>query len=135
MWRHGYTYSGHAAACAAALANLDIIEREGLVERARELEQEIEDALGPLVELPSVREVRSGVGALGAVAFADGELQYSARVLAELRGRGVLSRVLAEGALQISPPFVTTREDLDLLAAAIADAVTAAGLAPAAAEA
>ena len=38
VWRHGYTYSGHAAASAAALANLDIMEREGLCERARELE-------------------------------------------------------------------------------------------------
>ena len=41
MWRHGYTYSGHAAACAAALANLDMIEREGLVEGANELEREL----------------------------------------------------------------------------------------------
>src|SRR6266536_15134 len=37
MWRHGYTYSGHATVAAAALANLDIIEREGLLERSRSL--------------------------------------------------------------------------------------------------
>src|SRR5919197_4491136 len=56
MWRHGYTYSGHATACAAALANLDIFEREGLVERAAELEQELVEALAPLAEHPLVRE-------------------------------------------------------------------------------
>ena len=38
-WRHGYTYSGHAAAAAVALANLDIIEREGLLDEAARLEQ------------------------------------------------------------------------------------------------
>ena len=37
-WRHGYTYSGHAAAAAVALANLDIIEREGLLDEAARLE-------------------------------------------------------------------------------------------------
>src|SRR6266540_1807384 len=41
MWRHGYTYSGHATVAAAALANLDIIEREGLLERSRSLELEL----------------------------------------------------------------------------------------------
>ncbi|HEY6030632.1 MAG TPA: aminotransferase class III-fold pyridoxal phosphate-dependent enzyme, partial [Gaiellaceae bacterium] len=44
MWRHGYTYSGHATACAAALANLDVIEREGLVKRAAGLERELAEA-------------------------------------------------------------------------------------------
>ena len=58
MWRHGYTYSGHAAACAAALANLDVIEREGLVEGANELERELAAALAPLADHPRVREVR-----------------------------------------------------------------------------
>ena len=121
MWRHGYTYSGHAAACAAALANLDVIEREGLVERAAELERELADALAPLARHAHVREVRAGTGVLAAVAAA----ADPGRVLAELRRRGVLSRVLADGALQISPPLVTTREDLDLLAEAIADVVDA----------
>jgi adenosylmethionine-8-amino-7-oxononanoate aminotransferase len=117
MWRHGYTYSGHAAACAAAHANLDIIERERLVERAVELEGELADALTPLADLEGVREVRAGTGVLAAVAL-EGD---PARALAQLRRAGVLSRVLADGALQISPPFVTTRADLDRLSEAIAE--------------
>lgn len=124
MWRHGYTYSGHAAACAAALANLDLIEREGLVERAAELEQELADALAPLAQHEHVREVRAGTGVLAAVAATTGD---PGGLLAELRRRGVLSRVLADGALQISPPLVTTRDDLDRLAEAIADAADSAG--------
>lgn len=126
MWRHGYTYSGHAAACAAALANLDIIERERLVERAAELEREIADALLPLAEHAHIREVRAGTGVLAAVAPVAADAGLPGRVLAELRRRGVLSRVLADGAIQISPPFVTAREDLDFLAGAIAEAVDAA---------
>jgi len=128
MWRHGYTYSGHAGACAAALANLDIIERERLVGGAADLERELVEALAPLSEHERVREVRAGTGVLAAVAL-EGDAALSARTLAELRSRGVLSRVLADGALQISPPFVTTRADLDTLAEAIADAVEAAAVA------
>ena len=125
MWRHGYTYSGHAAACAAALANLDSIEREGLVGRAAELEGELVETLGPLAEHPHVREVRAGTGALTAVGLATGDPAVPGRTLAELRRRSVLSRVLADGALQVSPPFVTTRTDHEAHAEAIAGAVDA----------
>ena len=55
VWRHGYTYSGHAAASAAALANLDIMEREGLCERALDLETDLTTALAPLSEHALVR--------------------------------------------------------------------------------
>jgi adenosylmethionine-8-amino-7-oxononanoate aminotransferase len=129
MWRHGYTYSGHAAACAAALANLDLIERECLVERAAALEQELVDALEPLTRNPLVREVRGGTGVLAAVAPASGDPGLPARTAAELRRRGVLTRILADGALQISPPFVSTREDFDALADAIAGALESASAA------
>ena len=60
VWRHGYTYSGHAAASAAALANLDIMEREGLCERALDLETDLTTALAPLSEHALV--MRSGAG-------------------------------------------------------------------------
>ena len=123
MWRHGYTYSGHAGACAAALANLDLIEREQLVGRAAELEVELAAALAPLVDHPRVREVRAGTGVLAAVSLVDGDPALPGRTLGQLRARGVLSRVLADGALQISPPFVSTREDFDALASAIGDAL------------
>ena len=70
LWfRHGQTYSGHPTCCAAAMANLDIIESEGLLERGRELEDEITAAFAPLGGADLVGEIRTGIGALGAVAF------------------------------------------------------------------
>src|SRR6478672_13095690 len=55
---HGSTYAGHPAACVAGLANIDILEREGLVERAAALEPVLAGLLEPLQELPGVAEVR-----------------------------------------------------------------------------
>ena len=55
---HGYTYSGHPAACAAGLATLDIYEREGLFERAAELSEYFLDAIWSLRELDVVRDIR-----------------------------------------------------------------------------
>src|SRR5450759_1648888 len=57
VFRHGYTYSGHATACAAALANLDILEREGLVGRAAALEPVL---AREIARLAAVRDHRSG---------------------------------------------------------------------------
>ena len=70
LFRHGYTYSGHPSVCAAGLANLDVLEREGLLERVSRLEQVLDAAMQPLAELPLVSEVRSGVGLLAAVEIA-----------------------------------------------------------------
>ncbi len=111
MFRHGYTYSGHAAVSAAAMANLDIIEREGLVRRAAELEGTLATALGSLKDHPLVTEVRGGVGVLGAVQLDPAraaDAAWHARILPALRARGIMGRVLAGGALQISPPLVLT---------------------------
>jgi adenosylmethionine-8-amino-7-oxononanoate aminotransferase len=119
MFRHGYTYSGHATATAAAHANLDIMEREMLPARALELEGELTDALAPLAAHPLVAEVRSGVGVIGAVqpdpalVAADGTLPNRLRLAC--REHGVLTRTLVGGALQVSPAMVVTREQLDEL--------------------
>ena len=68
-FRHGPTYAGHPTCCAVALANLDIIEREGLLARGLELQDEIAAALRPFESHALVGEVRAGTGALGAVAL------------------------------------------------------------------
>ena len=67
MWRHGYTYSGHAAVAAAALVNIDILENEGLPERAKTMEGSLVDALKQLTDHDLVEDVRGGVGLLAAV--------------------------------------------------------------------
>ena len=123
MFRHGYTYSGHATSTAASHANLDILDREGLIARGQELESEIVDALEPLAAHPLVAEVRSGTGALAAVQLTEPTLADKAALLA--RDHGVLTRVLAVGALQISPPLVISRAELDEIASGIGAALDA----------
>ncbi|HEY6275324.1 MAG TPA: aminotransferase class III-fold pyridoxal phosphate-dependent enzyme, partial [Streptosporangiaceae bacterium] len=71
VFRHGYTYSAHPAACAVALANLALIEREGLVGRVAGLEPVLAAALAPLAGHDLVAEVRAGTGLLGAVEIAE----------------------------------------------------------------
>jgi adenosylmethionine-8-amino-7-oxononanoate aminotransferase len=127
VWRHGYTYSGHASAAAAAHVNLDIVEREGLVARGLELENEIAEALAPLAAHELVSELRSGFGAVAAVqvdpALLADDPGLSDRIVLGARRHGVLGRVLVGGGLQISPPLVITRADLDELASGLAGAL------------
>jgi adenosylmethionine-8-amino-7-oxononanoate aminotransferase len=129
MWRHGYTYAGHATVAAVALANLDIMERERLPERALVLETELASALAPLTRHPLVEEVRAGVGVLAAVqpsaaAIAE-DPSLPARLVAACREHGIMTRALATGALQVSPALVLRDEDLRELAEGIAAALDA----------
>ena len=129
VFRHGPTYSAHPTCCAAAMANLDILEREDLLARGRELEDEIAAALRQLAGHDLAGEVRAGIGALGAVAFEPDALRerpdLPARIFAHARDRGVLVRPLGD-AVAISPPLVITREQVGEAAAAIGDALDAA---------
>lgn len=113
-WRHGYTYGGHAGAAAASMAVLDIMERENLLAEASRLEKDLSEALSPLADLDSVSEVRSGLGAVTAVQLAD-PAQAQATVV-RLREHGVSGRAAGQGALQISPSFVMTTEQVGELA-------------------
>jgi putrescine---pyruvate transaminase len=130
IWRHGYTYSGHASAAAAALANLRIIERENLIERALELEIVLADCLAPVAAHALVSQVRVGTGVLAAVqidpAAQESDPGLTTRIIARLRERGVLTRLLAGGALQISPALVIDDDDVKLLADEISRALDAA---------
>jgi adenosylmethionine-8-amino-7-oxononanoate aminotransferase len=119
---HGGTYAGHPGACVAGLVNLDIIEREGLVDRAASLEPVLRELLEPLRKIAGVGDVRSA--GLAAAVELDAEVLEAnpgapmAAVRAARRS-GVLTRALRGVALQISPPLVVTEDEL----AAIVDAV------------
>ena len=65
-FQHGYTYSGHPVGAAAALVNIDIIEREGLVENSERMGRYLLDRLTPLKEHPIVGDVR-GLGLMCAL--------------------------------------------------------------------
>jgi len=115
VWlRHGYTYSGHAAAAAVALANLDLIEREGLVDAALRLESRIAADLGTLQEHTLVSEVRRGTGALAAVQLEDAA--HALPLAKLLRKHGVATRAVGAGAVQISPPLTMTDAEVAELA-------------------
>ncbi len=134
VFRHGPTYSAHATCCAAALANMDLLERDGLLERGRELERPLLEVLEPLAERPGVREVRGGTGLLAAVEL-DAEVfpdrgAGAAQLAALARAQGVLLRPLGAG-LAVSPPLTIQREHLELVADAIGSALESAQVAAA----
>ena len=113
-FRHGATYSAHASCCAAALANLDILERENLVPRGVELERPLVEALAPLTEHPLISELRGGTGLMAALeldpeAIAQGITPN--HVAIAMRERGTLARPLAR-AVAYSPPLTITDEHL-----------------------
>ena len=118
MFAHGYTYSGHAAACTAAMVNLDIIERERLVARVASLEPVLDVAVRRLASLPLVGEIRT-VGLTAAVAIEPDRLAADpgipARVVAAALRHGVATRVLRGHALHISPAFVITEGEIDTM--------------------
>ncbi|MFN8161667.1 MAG: aspartate aminotransferase family protein [Solirubrobacterales bacterium] len=122
VFRHGYTYSGHPASAAVALENLRIIEEEGLAERVRELEGVLGSTVGALGGGDGIAGVRVA-GLLAGVVLEDPG--SAAAVSKEARSRGVLTRPLADGALQISPPFVITEEELRTVADTLAASVAA----------
>jgi adenosylmethionine-8-amino-7-oxononanoate aminotransferase len=123
-FRHGPTYSGHPTVAAAAMANLDIIEREGLLDRGLELDR----ALRTLEGAPLVGEVRAGMGALGAVAFAADALAEAPdlpyRIFGACRERGLFLRPTGD-AIAFSPPLVITREQVDGVAETLGEALQA----------
>ena len=126
---HGGTYAGHPGACVAGLVNLDIVERENLVARARTLEPVLRELLEPLRGERGVGDVRSA-GLAAAVELDAGVVEADpgapfAAVLAARR-HGVLTRALRGVALQISPPLVVSEEELVAIVSAVTAGIRAA---------
>jgi putrescine---pyruvate transaminase len=122
MLRHGATYAAHAACCAAALANIDLLGRDGLLNRGQEMESVLHGALKPLADSGKVSEVRGGVGTMAAVELSDELLAARPGAVGELvaaaRGEGVLVRGLGRG-VAVSPPLTATAEHFGLIHDAI----------------
>ena len=124
MFRHGATYAGHPSVCAAALATIEIYEREDIIRRGRDLEKPLYDALAPLAEHPAVGEVRGGLRVPGGRRASHGRRPGAVATLAAgAREAGVLVRPLL-GGVAVSPPLICDQEHIDLLAEAIAPAWT-----------
>ncbi|MDZ7749892.1 MAG: aminotransferase class III-fold pyridoxal phosphate-dependent enzyme [Halofilum sp. (in: g-proteobacteria)] len=125
VFSNGFTYSGHPVCCAAAMANLDILEREQLPEYVREIGPYFQERLRELAELPIVGDVR-GMGLVGCVecSIADEshggdnalELDYAIgnRIDAHCQARGLLVRPFVNMCV-MSPPLPITRAQVDEL--------------------
>jgi L-2,4-diaminobutyrate transaminase len=123
VFGHGYTYTSHPVSCAAATANLDIVERERLVDNARGtgayLQATLRERIGGH---PLVGEVR-GIGLIAAAELVadratgrgfDKALGVAKRVAAAALERGLIVRALPHGdALAFSPPLTITRAEVD----------------------
>jgi putrescine aminotransferase len=116
--RHGQTYSGHATVCAAALANIEILDREGLIPRGRELESELLSTLAPLADHPLIGEIRGGTGLLVGIALHREALAekpgLTAKASAAIKPHGVLLRALGD-ALAVSPPLTISSDEMQLI--------------------
>lgn len=115
LFRHGYTYAGHPTACAAALANLRILKDEKLVERVADLEAPFRETLAAAFGgCEAAGDIR-GAGLLAAVPVRDVLLEQvpdlPLKIAARARDHGVVVRGLS-GAIQLSPPFVVTIEEI-----------------------
>ncbi|HEY2027339.1 MAG TPA: aspartate aminotransferase family protein [Gemmatimonadaceae bacterium] len=111
---HGYTYSGHPLACAAALATLDIYERENLFARAASLEQYWEDAAHALRGKRHVIDVRN-IGLVAAIELAPRAGAAGARgyeTFVKCFERGLLMRVTGD-VIALSPPLIVEKEQID----------------------
>jgi putrescine---pyruvate transaminase len=129
-WMHAFTYSGHPTGCAVALANLAIIEREGLIERAAELGQRLLLGLKSLQSHRHVGDVR-GQGLMAAVEFvADkgtkaefpAEDKVGPRVHQATQDRGMFSRLRGD-VFNFGPCFVTTEAQIDRMVEILGESI------------
>jgi adenosylmethionine-8-amino-7-oxononanoate aminotransferase len=123
MFKHGYTFSGHPTVAAAALANLDIMEREALSERVLALEPTLVELMESLSDHPLLGGYRGGIGLLGAMVFAEDRLaadpDLPAKAYRSVRSHGLISRAIGGDSLQISPPLTISDSELDELGSAM----------------
>ena len=112
---HGYTYSAHPVACAAALATLETYREENLFERAAELAPHWEEGLHSLKGLPNVIDIRN-IGLMGAVELAPRPGKAGARAYdAMCKGffdHDIMIRITAD-TLAMSPPLIVTKDQID----------------------
>ena len=121
---HGYTYSGHPVACAAALATLDIYEREDLPQRAREMAPYWEERAHALRDLPGLIDIRN-YGLIAAFEFVPDPKRNPTRAFDIFRtcfARGLLARPTGN-VLAFSPPLTISRAEIDQLFAILAEAI------------
>ena len=124
---HGHTYSGNPLACAAALASLDLIRRDRVVEGVARKSAAFSEALSSLRDLPCVREVRQR-GFMAGIELGDGKRPFPAsrraayRVCLACRPRGLLIRPLGD-VVVLMPPLTATEAELRWMVGILREAI------------
>jgi len=119
---HGYTYSAHPLACAAALGTLDTYEEEGLLTRAADLASYWEDAVHSLKDCPHVIDIRN-LGLIGAVELEPIAGQPTKRAFSaflEAYERGIMIRTTGD-IIAMSPPLIISEAQIDELIGTLRD--------------
>jgi adenosylmethionine-8-amino-7-oxononanoate aminotransferase len=126
MFANGFTYSGHPVACAAALKNIEIMERDKILENVREVGPYLQARLAELNDLPIVGETR-GLGLLGGVECVIGreskdplvlDHEIGVRIDRHCQALGLLVRPLINMCV-MSPPLIITKAQIDELVSAL----------------
>ena len=126
LLRHGYTYSGHPAACVAALANIAILRDEHLLDRVPHIAERLGGGLRALADDGLVAEVR-GEGAIWAMTMPEGVNALDVR--SAMLDHGVIARPIGTAAVAFCPPLMIDDDDIDQSLAAARAALTSARVA------
>jgi adenosylmethionine-8-amino-7-oxononanoate aminotransferase len=120
VFSNGFTYSGHPVACAAALKNIEIMERENILEHVREITPYFQSQLQTLRDIPIVRDVR-GIGLMACVECdisqgqddsPSSDYDIGSRIDKHCQDLGLLVRPIGNMCV-MSPPLIITREQID----------------------
>jgi len=128
----GYTYSGHPVACAAALKNIEIMERENLLDNVKQVGPYFEEQLQSLADLPIVGQVRGRKFMMCVECVADREtkalfperLDIGKRIANHADARGLIVRPLLHLNV-MSPPLTMTKQDVDFVVATLRESIEA----------
>ena len=131
-WMHGYTYSGHAAACAVGIANIDIMQRDDLVGNSRRMGARLLEGLRGLVdEFPNIDNAR-GVGLIAGIDVVKSkssraaDLEAAAAISDRAMELGLRARPLG-GTIAFSPPLCITAEEVDIVIETMGKAIAGVG--------
>lgn len=130
---HGFTYSGHPTACAVALKNIEIMERDGLVGNAKRMEEEIRKGLAYLEEKHDIIRNSRAIGLLAAFELYNPEtgerfdpnLQAATKVVDECFDRKLILRAIGDFRVAIAPPLVINEQEVKDLIGIIDESITA----------
>ncbi len=127
-WMHGYTYSGHAASCAVAMANIEIIEREGLLENSAVVGKYLLEGLQGLVdEFPNIDNARGvglmcGIDVVKSKETRETDAQTAAAIGNMAMQNGVRVRPLG-ASIAFSPPLIISKQEVDIIISTLGDAI------------